>query len=152
MIPIRVEIDFRLVEHGSTEYMDLIKLREEVLRRPLGLTYTNADLAAEADQLHFVGYVDCDPVTCAVLQWTALGIAKMRQVAIRPNMQRQGLGRRLVKVFEEEAKQRGAHQIMLHARQTAVAFYLRLGYEAIGDPFEEIGIPHQLMHKLLGVS
>ncbi len=58
MIPIRVEIDFRLVEHGSTEYMEVIKLREEVLRRPLGLTYTNADIAAEADQLHFVGYVD----------------------------------------------------------------------------------------------
>lgn len=126
-------------------------MRESVLRHPLGFTYANAELAAEADQLHFVGYMDSSPVACAVMQWTAPGIVKMRQVAVRQDLQGQGLGRRLVHAFEIEAKQRGAHNIILHARQTAVAFYLGLDYEVIGDPFMEIGIPHQQMCKSLGL-
>lgn len=149
MISENIEVNFRLVEYGSRTYRKAIQLREAVLRRPLGLAYTKADLAAEADQLHFVGFMNGEPVACAVLQWIAPGIAKMRQVAIRPAMQRQGLGRRLVKAFEEEARQREANKIMLHARQAAVAFYLRLDYEVIGEPFEEIGIPHQQMCKSL---
>ena len=152
MIPEDSEVNFRLVEYGSRAYREAIQLREAVLRRPLGLAYTQADLAAEADQLHFVGFMNGEPVACAVLQWIAPGIAKMRQVAVKPTLQKQGLGSRLVKAFEEEARRREADKIMLHARQTAVAFYLRLDYELIGDPFEEIGIPHRQMCKSLHFS
>lgn len=149
MTPENSDVNFRLVEYGSRAYREAIQLREAVLRRPLGLAYTQADLAAEADQLHFVGYMNGEPVACAVLQWIAPDIVKMRQVAIRPTLQRQGLGHRLVKAFEEEARRREANKIMLHARQTAVAFYLKLDYEVIGEPFEEVGIPHRQMCKSL---
>ncbi|MDD5274293.1 MAG: GNAT family N-acetyltransferase, partial [Methylovulum sp.] len=116
---------------------------------PLGLTYSDADLAAESDQLHLVGFVGSAPVACALLQWTGPGVAKMRQVAVRQDLQGQGLGKCLVKAFEKEAGRRGVHNIVLHARQTAVAFYRSLNYEAKGGIFEEIGIPHQKMVKLL---
>ncbi len=143
------EINFRLVGHGSAEYLETVKLRQAVLRTPLGLAFSDADLAAEAEQLHLAGFNGSVPVVCAVLQWAGSGVAKMRQVAVRQDLQGQGLGKCLVKVFENEAAQRGAHQIVLHARQTAVAFYLGLNYEVMGEVFEEIGIPHQVMRKLL---
>lgn len=140
-------MDIRLVEHGSPGYWEAVQLRDQVLRQPLGLAFTDMELAAEADQLHFLGYVGHEAVACAVLQWTAPGVAKMRQVAVRADCQGLGFGRRLVKAFEAEASMRGAKEIVLHARKSAVPFYLRLGYAAVGDPFQEIGLPHQCMWK-----
>jgi ribosomal protein S18 acetylase RimI-like enzyme len=142
-------MNIHLVGHGSKEYADAVKLRDQVLRKPLGLAFTEAELAAEADQLHFVGYLNGEPGACAVLQWLAPGVAKMRQVAVKPILQGRGLGRQLVEAIEREIHSRGACKIVLHARQTAVAFYLRMGYEIIDDPFEEIGLPHRCMQKLL---
>lgn len=145
-------MDIRLAEHGTRDYWEAVKLRDQVLRQPLGLAFTDNELAAEADQLHFLGYMDRKAVACAVLQWVTPVVAKMRQVAVRRDFQNQGLGRRLVESFEDEALRRGFHEIVLHAREVAVPFYLRLGYEVVGDPFEEIGLPHQRMRKLLAVS
>jgi hypothetical protein len=51
-------MDIRLVEHGSKEYVEAVKLRYQVLREPLGLCYTEEQLSCEADQLHFVALPD----------------------------------------------------------------------------------------------
>jgi predicted GNAT family N-acyltransferase len=37
----------------------------------------------------------------------------------------------------------------MHARQTAVGFYQKLGYSITGEPFEEVTIPHYIMEKAL---
>ena len=39
--------------------------------------------------------------------------------------------------------------MVLHARQTAVPFYERLGYETYGEPFVEVTIPHIAMRMAL---
>jgi N-acetylglutamate synthase-like GNAT family acetyltransferase len=140
-------MDIHIVEYGSKEYFEAVKLRYEILRKPLGLQFTEEQLITEADQLHFVGYIGKKPVACAVLQWIAPDIAKMRQVAVREEIQGHGVGKQLTKVFEKEAKKRGALKIKLHARKSAISFYIKLGYVPIDSPFEEIGLIHQLMEK-----
>ena len=37
----------------------------------------------------------------------------------------------------------------MHARETAVPFYERLGYATVGARFEEVTIPHFKMEKRL---
>ena len=44
-----------------------------------------------------------------------------------------------------EAHLQGGSEIALHARESAVPFYLALGYGLVGEPFEEVGIPHRKM-------
>jgi predicted GNAT family N-acyltransferase len=39
--------------------------------------------------------------------------------------------------------------MVVHARDVAVGFYERLGYQSVGEPFVEIGLPHQTMEKEL---
>jgi predicted GNAT family N-acyltransferase len=39
--------------------------------------------------------------------------------------------------------------VVLHARETAVSFYKKLGYTKEGNVFEEVGIPHWKMTKPL---
>jgi predicted GNAT family N-acyltransferase len=42
--------------------------------------------------------------------------------------------------------------MVLNARDTAIPFYLHLGYELVGEPFVEVGIPHRKMRKALRSS
>jgi predicted GNAT family N-acyltransferase len=53
----------------------------------------------------------------------------------------------LVKYSEEYAISKGYLNIELNARESAVAFYKKLGYTVEGDVFEEVSIPHFRMVK-----
>ncbi|HSI72957.1 MAG TPA: GNAT family N-acetyltransferase [Fimbriimonas sp.] len=138
----------REVAHGSAEYWSTIELRMRVLRRPLGLDFTEAELSAESDEFHLAAF-DQELIGCLVLVPKESGEIKMRQVAVEPRLQKAGVGTALVLASEELARERGYALITLHARDLAVPFYLRLGYEIEGDPFEEVTIPHVKMIKRL---
>jgi hypothetical protein len=78
---------------------------------------------------------------------------KMRQVAVSPQVQGKGVGRALVTYSEVVAARIGFQDMVLHAREIAVPFYLKLGYTIVGDRFEEVNIPHFKMTKsLLGAA
>lgn len=124
-------------------------LRREVLRKPLGLNYTPEELAAENADTLLAAFVDGHVVACLLLTPVDSHTAKMRQVAVAPERQGQGLGRRLVEFSEEWLRGRGFRHITLSARDTAIPFYLALGYACEGELFTRIGIPHRQMAKRL---
>ena len=138
--------NIREIEHGSGDYTATIELRRRVLRAPLGLDFDPQDLAAEVGDFHMAAFIEGRLVGCLVL--TPHGSAlKMRQVAVEPGLQRGGVGTLLVESSEALARREGFVEIVLHARETAVPFYLRLGYELVGEPFEEVTLPHRAMRK-----
>ena len=57
----------------------------------------------------------------------------MRQVAVVGDLQGQGIGTALVKRSEAMARELGFRRMILHARETAVAFYEKLGYTKVGE-------------------
>jgi predicted GNAT family N-acyltransferase len=61
----------------------------------------------------------------------------------------QGIGRRLMREIEDGARREGIIALELHSQVSAAGFYLKLGYEKVGPPFEEAGIPHVRMKKNL---
>ena len=138
-----------LAPHGSDEYVRAVDLRRRILRIPLGLDFTNDEIAAEHDDLNLVAILGSDVVASLSLVDVGERKLKMRQVAVDESVQRTGLGTRLVRASEELARERGFDEMLLHARDTAVPFYLRLGYEVVGSKFEEVGIPHYKMRKAL---
>jgi predicted GNAT family N-acyltransferase len=143
----------RRIAHASPEYFAALDLRRKVLRWPLGLEYSKQDIADEANDLHLVGFEDAEPdqseaIACLLLRPHGESL-KMRQVAVAESHQNRGLGRLLVAASETWAKELGVAEIELHARETAVPFYERLGYQAEGETFTEVGIPHRFMRKNL---
>lgn len=140
-------MEVRLVEHGSDDYVRTVDLRYEILRRPLGLTFDPDQLAAEDRELHLAIFDGDEVAACLVLTPLEAGDIKMRQVAVASNRQGTGLGRQLVDQSESVAKERGFRRMVLNARESAVPFYLRLGYAIEGEPFEEVTIPHRHMVK-----
>ena len=136
-----------LIVHGSDEYEETVALRDEVLRKPLGLSYDPTELAGEKESFHFALRDGVELVACLVLKPLDERCIKMRQLAVRENVQGKGLGRELVNYAHSFAKGRGYEEIVLHARETARGFYEKLGYEAEADSFTEVGLPHLIMRK-----
>jgi len=138
-----------LLHHGTKEYEDTLVLRYEVLRKPLGLSYDPRELAEEDDSFHIATRLEGKVVACLVLKPLDERCIKMRQLAVRESSQGKGFGRELVNYAESFAKERGYSEIVLHARETALGFYEKLGYQIEGNPFTEVGLPHLAMRKKL---
>lgn len=140
---------FETPKYRSSRWDQLVELRREVLRKPLGLDFSVEDLESESDCL-FMCVVHQDQVV-GTLQYRILDseTVKMCQVAVHPDLQGSGVGAALVKKSEEWMRSLGYTLIVLHARESAVAFYLKLGYSLVGEPFVEVGIPHRKMSRTL---
>lgn len=136
-----------LVAFGSGLYRQTLAFRDAHLRRPLGLVQTEADLAGEDEQLHIALLNDGVVAGTVVLRPAPEGIVKLRQMAVSPSLQGQGMGRRLVRFAEGVARERGFGRVELHARVTARPFYERLGYAAFGPVFAEVTVPHIAMGR-----
>ena len=137
------------IAHGSKTYNQTVELRRRVLRQPLGLDFSDEELVNESDEYHFAALNSGDLVGCLILVPSTSGEVKMRQVAIEPAVQGKGIGTLLVEESERFARSNGYTKMTLHARETAVPFYERLGYTVVGDVFEEVTIPHYRMSKSL---
>lgn len=81
---------------------------------------------------------------------SAPGVAQIRYMATLENCRRRGIGRAIVERLEAVAAAGGATLIRLNAREPAVGFYERLGYEVAGDGPTLFGtIRHKRMVKRL---
>lgn len=137
----------RQIQHGTADYEETVALRNDILRRPLGLTFTAEALAGEANEVHIACYYNNDLVGCLILVPRENGELKMRQVAVSESFQGKGVGKAMVDFSEDFARKNNFSIITMHARETAIPFYLKLGYEIVGDKFEEVTIPHYKMQK-----
>jgi len=138
----------REIAYRSELWEEFLQLRRVVLRWPLGLEYSEADIEAEAEDVCLVALVDQKIVGGLLLRPHGTDL-KMRQVAVDPERQGQGIGKSLVIASEVLALERMFERIVLHARVTAVPFYLSCGYCIEGEEFSEVGIPHRFMLKNL---
>jgi GNAT superfamily N-acetyltransferase len=143
------------IAHRSRVYEQAVRLREAVLRRPLGLGFTAQELADEAGAHHIVALDDDGEdehgacVGCLVLLPIDANVVRMRQVAVQPDRQRHGIGRALVAFAEQAARARGYGEIVAHVRESVIPFYASLGYELTGSRFIEVTLPHFPMRKII---
>ena len=134
----------------SEAYEQAWQLRQAVLRKPLGLSLDVSERIAEAGQRHFGLFTDdLELAACISVVPRPDGTAKLRQMSVRPKMQGAGAGRCLLANVEILLARQGYHHLYMHARDSAIGFYQKLGYQTEGDPFIEITIPHVRMSKSL---
>ena len=78
------------------------------------------------------------------------GNAKIGRMAVLAAARKGGVGARLMERAHEVARSMNVKEITLHAQLTAKEFYARLGYCEEGAIFEEAGIAHVSMRKVIG--
>lgn len=139
----------KIIDHGSDEYREMVELRYQILRKPLGLGFTEADLEAEKHDI-LIGVYDDDKIeACCILTKTDPKTVRLRQMAVGAGLQGKGIGRVLMTFAENIARDHGYRRLTMHARKTAVGFYEKSGYKVCSDEFEEVTIPHYVMEKEL---
>lgn len=139
----------RIIEHGSSDYRQMVGLREEILRKPLGLTFSPKDLEAEKDDILVAAFEEERLVACCLLTVKDKTTIKLRQMAVRNEVQGKGVGRALILFAETVAGDHGFRKVSMHARKTATGFYEKMGYRICSPEFEEVTIPHFVMEKTL---
>lgn len=137
------------IDHGSKEYDQMVNLRLEIMRKPLGLSFTPEELAREVNDILIASFDDDIMLGCCILTDMKNGCVRLRQMAVQKNMQGKGIGESMMVFAENLARDKGFKTLTMHARDTAIGFYERFGYKVKGDKFIEINIPHHIMEKRL---
>lgn len=122
-------------------------LRYEVLHAPFGVPRdddwqddgpASKHLVAIAEDGQIVGYARL------IMEHHE---AQIRQVAVAFDWQRSGVGSALMQAVVADALERGACEVWLNARASALGFYERLGFVAVSELFTtgKTGLPHKRM-------
>lgn len=139
----------KIIDHGSPEYQQMIKLRDDILRKPLGLSFSSAELEKEKDNILIGAFDDEQMLGCCMLVEENPKTVRLRQMAVLNDLQGKGIGRALMNFAENLARDRGYKILSMHARKNAIGFYEKMGYKVASEEFSEITIPHYVMEKEL---
>ncbi len=139
----------KIIDHGSFEYRQMVKLRDDMLRKPLGLGFTPQELEKEKDNMLIAAFEEEDILGCCMLVEENPETTRLRQIAVLNDLQGKGIGRALMSFAENLARDRGYKTISMHARKNTVSFFEKMGYKVAGDEFTELTIPHYVMEKRL---
>ncbi len=137
------------IDHGSKEYQQMVKLRNDILRQPLGLSFDSDELAREKEDILIGAFDDDEMLACCLLTKMDDKCLRLRQMAVQNNLQGKGIGASMMNFAETVARDKGYKKLVMHARKTVMGFYEKLGYKAVGDEFTEVTIPHFVMEKSL---
>lgn len=137
------------IDHGTSDYQKVIQLRYSILRAPLGLNFTQEDLDKEKEHIHIASFEDDDLLGCCMLTKIDQHTLQLRQMAVKDNLQRKGIGASIMSFAESIARDKGYRRIIMHARDTAIGFYEKFGYKVKGDQFTEVNLPHHVMEKAI---
>ena len=137
------------IEHGTDEYRQMVNLRNEILRKPLGLSFDPEELEREKHDVLIGAFEDGKILGCCMLTKVNNSTCRLRQMAVDIRLQRKGVGHALMNFAENLARDYGFKILMMHARKTAIGFYEKQGYRVNGEEFIEVTVPHYVMEKRL---
>lgn len=140
----------KLIEYQSPEYRQMVDLRYRILREPLKLTFTEQDLLQDKNE-YLIGCFDSKNTIlgCCILRKSSESTMQLRQMAADTGGKSIGVGSQLLKFGESLAMTKGYRYMYLHAREVAIGFYQKHGYEIESDKYTEVGISHYDMMKTL---
>ena len=137
------------IDHGTKEYQQMVELRNEILRKPLGLSFLKDELKREIDDILIAAFEEEKMLGCCLLTKLDHRSVRLRQMAVQNNLQGKGIGATMMNFAENVARDAGYKLMVMHARKTAIGFYEKLGYKVTGKEFEEVTIAHMVMEKKL---
>jgi len=139
---------------SEAESLELDYLLWEVLWKPLGLPRDfRGSLNLDGECLELVVKADGRIVGGLVAHWMDDSEVEIRHIALEPEVQNQGVGRRVVTSLISTVSGQGCVRIQTIARSTSVGFFRKLGFTiSRGKPpehsdFKKHGITFVLMER-----
>ncbi|UBF25694.1 GNAT family N-acetyltransferase [Kovacikia minuta CCNUW1] len=98
---------------------------------------------------HLLAYWQENAVGTTRIRMLAPKTAKIERVAVLPEVRGLGIGKQMMVKAIEILKSAQVSEVQMNAQEQVRDFYQKLGFEPEGAVFEEAGIPHVKMRKLL---
>ena len=145
------DLEVKLAE-SDAELRGAFRVRHQVFvceqKIPIEDEVDGADEAA----IHVVASFEGEIVGAGRLVLMENGLAKVGRMAVAKPFRRRGIGGRMLRLLEGEARSRGANICALHAQEYVKSFYAARGYCPHGEPFLEVDIPHVEMRKRIATE
>ena len=130
------------------EWEDYYALRFKVLRQPLNQPIGSERNDGDLSGRHFALYDDNILRAIARLDQAEENVSQVRFVAVNNDVQGKGYGRLIMDAVEDKSKALGNTKMILHARDYAVDFYLKLDYKIVEKSYKLFDVlQHYLMEK-----
>ena len=140
-----------MVQQLSIE--EIMSLRVRVLRKGTPVTHAAYPEDSHSDVVH-LGIVR-DGQAIGTSTWfmkecpeqRGAPAMQLKGMAVDDTLQTSGLGRQLIDAGLALAAERGAYIIWARARDSAIGFYEKCGFDVVGDGFidEPTGMPHHIV-------
>lgn len=124
-----------------------MNFRFQNLRKPLNLEWSKNDLMNEDQQIHFALKNINEIVGSFCLKKIDCSTIRLRQMAIKKNMQKQGYGSSILKFTEKFAVENNYKKIIIIARLSAMDFYKKNFFKTSGNIFIDVTVKSIKMYK-----
>jgi ElaA protein len=142
-----VTVDTLRIER-VTDLASPLAIRRAVFIEEQGVSEAEEVDGRDGDCLHWLAMDGEGPV--ATLRVLPLGdAAKIQRVAVLPRARGTGAGAALMRHVMAALKEHGFVCAVLGSQTDAIGFYERLGFVAHGPVYDDAGIPHRDMDRLL---
>ena len=135
------------------DWPELVALRTRVFVEEQGVPPEIEQDAADATAVHVLSRGLAGDLAGRVVATGRLligeGTATIGRMAADAGVRGRGHGAAVLSELHRQAGLRGVTEIELHAQATARKFYERAGYTAVGQEYEEAGIRHITMRRVL---
>ena len=108
------------IDHGTKEYQQMVELRNEILRKPLGLVFDQRELDKESDDILIAAFEEDKMLGCCLLTKVDNQCVRLRQMAVQNNLQGKGIGAAMMNYAENVARDAGYSKMIMHARKSTM--------------------------------
>lgn len=145
--PATSESSYRVIDADWLQYEAAIRdIRHSVFVLEQGIPAELEWDGSDAHGFHVLALLDD---ARAVATGRLMPDGRLGRMAVLAEWRGRGIGRAILARLEACARRQHLSRIYLHAQTAAAGFYRQAGFDVCGDPFEEAGIAHVEMVRLL---
>ncbi|PEK99483.1 GNAT family N-acetyltransferase [Bacillus sp. AFS017336] len=137
-----------IVAATEKEIQDALKVRVEVFVEEQQISKELEFDGLDAECVHFVSYDEEQPIAAGRLRLIE-STGKVQRICVLENYRGKKIGNEIMYLIHKTGKEKGLSQLVLHAQESAIPFYEKLGYAITSEIFFEAGIPHVEMNLKL---
>ena len=113
----------------ENEFQQYYNLRWRILRKPWGQA-EGSEQDTDDEHCYHIMTLSKNIITgVARLEFPSINQSQLRYMAVDNSYQGQGVGSCIVEHMEQYSREQNAHELFLNARENALGFYEKLGYQ-----------------------
>lgn len=130
-----------------TEIKNIKNIRKQVFQLEQGINEQLEFDGLDATAIHLLAYLENQPVGTARIRKLDETTAKIERLSVLPTARKRGVGKQLMTKAIDLITQQNYHKIIIHSQEYIKSLHQKLGFEQIGNTFDEANIPHVKMIK-----